>query len=43
MYIYLDTMLWNRLCDEDVDPGRLNASLAAQRAKLVLSPIPGSN
>jgi hypothetical protein len=41
MYIYLDTMLWNRLCDEEVDPSRLNASLAAERAKLVLSPHTG--
>jgi len=41
MYIYLDTMLWNRLCDEDVDPGRLNASLAGESAKLVLSPHTG--
>jgi hypothetical protein len=41
MYIYLDTMLWNRLCDEDVDPGRLNTSLAAGQTKLVMSPHAG--
>ena len=37
MNIYLDTMLWNDLCDQAVDPGRLLASLAAKNATVVLS------
>ena len=38
MNIYLDTMLWNVLCDQGADPNRLIASLAARDANLVLSP-----
>lgn len=35
--IYLDTNLWNVLCDRVVDPTKLMASLAAKNASLVLS------
>ncbi|MGA7443064.1 MAG: hypothetical protein WB523_10040 [Candidatus Sulfotelmatobacter sp.] len=34
--IYLDTNLWNALCDQAVDQERLAASLASKRATLVL-------
>jgi hypothetical protein len=37
MYIYLDTNVWNILCDHAVDPNELVASLAAKNANLVLS------
>jgi hypothetical protein len=37
MTIYLDTNIWNALCDQAVDPSRLGATLAAKGAKLVLS------
>jgi len=37
MNIYLDTNLWNVLCDRQVDPKELIASLAAKNASLVLS------
>lgn len=37
MNIYLDTMLWNNLCDRGVDPGRLVESLTAKNASVVLS------
>ncbi|HVB07570.1 MAG TPA: hypothetical protein VNF00_01370 [Candidatus Acidoferrales bacterium] len=36
MNIYLDTMLWNALCDHAVDPQKLVTSLAARDANLVL-------
>lgn len=36
MNIYLDTMLWNALCDHAVDPQKLVASLAARDANLAL-------
>jgi hypothetical protein len=36
MKIYLDTMLWNELCDQSVDPQTLMASLSARDAALVL-------
>lgn len=35
-YIYLDTMIWNALCDEAVDPRRLVTSLAAKDARIAL-------
>src|ERR1035441_7575547 len=38
MNIYLDTILWNVLCDQGADPHRLVESLAAKDATLVLSP-----
>lgn len=34
--IYLDTMLWNELCDHNVDPAALTSSLAAHDKVLVL-------
>lgn len=34
--IYLDTMLWNALCDQAVDPRKLVASLAARNANLAI-------
>jgi hypothetical protein len=34
--IYLDTNLWNALCDHTVDPRELSESLAASNASLVL-------
>jgi hypothetical protein len=37
MTIYLDTNIWNALCDQAVDPSRLGATLVARKAKLVLS------
>lgn len=37
MKIYLDTNLWNALCDHKVAPQKLMASLAARNANLVLS------
>jgi hypothetical protein len=36
MTIYLDTMLWNELCDQNVDSAALTSSLAAQGKVLVL-------
>lgn len=36
MNIYLDTNLWNALCDQTVDPDKLVASLAAKNTQLVL-------
>lgn len=36
MKIYLDTVLWNALCDRAVAPQRLVASLAARNANLAL-------
>lgn len=36
MTIYLDTMLWNELCDQSVDAAALTAALAAQGKILVL-------
>lgn len=41
MNIYLDTILWNDLCDQGADPNRLVASLAVKDANLVLSPHTG--
>jgi hypothetical protein len=35
-YIYLDTMIWNTLCDEAVDPRRLEVSLATKNAGIAL-------
>jgi hypothetical protein len=35
--IYLDTNLWNALCDQGVEPGRLLESLNAKGSRLVLS------
>jgi hypothetical protein len=35
--IYLDTLLWNVLCDQPVNPEELVASLASKNATLVLS------
>ena len=35
--IYLDTVLWNVLCDHAVDPKELVASLASKNSNLVLS------
>jgi hypothetical protein len=37
VYIYLDTNLWNALCDKAVHPRKLVAALAAKNANLVLS------
>jgi hypothetical protein len=37
MKVYLDTNLWNELCDQSVDPEQLLAGLAAKNANLVLS------
>lgn len=37
MKIYLDTNLWNELCDQHVDPELLLASLDAKDVSLVLS------
>jgi hypothetical protein len=37
MNIYLDTNLWNALCDQGVEPGRLLESLSARGSRLVLS------
>ncbi|MFZ0305262.1 MAG: hypothetical protein WAL75_21405, partial [Terracidiphilus sp.] len=37
MNIYLDTMLWNVLCDQNVDAEKLGARLAASDAQFVLS------
>lgn len=36
MTIYLDTMLWNELCDQNVEPAALTSSLSAQGKVLVL-------
>jgi|SRR5579864_6059810 len=36
MTIYLDTMLWNELCDQDADAAVLVSALSAQRKVLVL-------
>jgi hypothetical protein len=36
MTIYLDTMLWNELCDQNVDAAALTSALAAQGKVLVL-------
>lgn len=36
MFIYLDTVLWNRLCDQGVDARRLAGDLAKDGAMLVL-------
>ena len=38
MNIYLDTNLWNVLCDQEVDQEKLVASLASKNARLVISP-----
>lgn len=35
-YIYLDTMIWNVLCDEAADPRQLVASLATKNANIAL-------
>lgn len=35
--IYLDTMVWNELCDQHVDPETINAALTAQNGVLVFS------
>jgi hypothetical protein len=37
MTIYLDTNIWNALCDQAIDPARLAATLAARDTRLVLS------
>jgi hypothetical protein len=37
MRIYLDTNLWNTLCDQDVDADHLGTLLAAKNATLVIS------
>lgn len=37
MKIYLDTNLWNALCDQSVDPRHLVTKLAAKNATVVLS------
>lgn len=37
MNIYLDTMLWNALCDQDVDPLELVKTLASNKANLTFS------
>jgi hypothetical protein len=34
--IYADTSVWNALCDESVDAGRLTKDLTRQRAQLIL-------
>ena len=34
--IYLDTMVWNKLCDEVADPEALVSALAAKGAELVI-------
>ena len=34
--IYADTTVWNALCDQVVDAGKLTKDLATQRAQLVL-------
>ena len=36
MMIYLDTMLWNELCDQNVDAAALISALTAQGKRLVL-------
>jgi len=36
MTIYLDTMLWNELCDQSIDPAVLTSALTAQGKVLVL-------
>jgi hypothetical protein len=36
VFIYLDTMLWDRLCDERVDAQKLMAALSAKNKQLVL-------
>jgi len=36
--IYLDTVLWNKLYEESVDPSGLVTSLRSNGAELVLSP-----
>jgi hypothetical protein len=36
MTIYLDTMLWNELCDQNADATTLTSSLAAQNKALVI-------
>lgn len=38
MYIYLDTNLWNYLCDQGVDPEKLVRALRVKSARLILSP-----
>jgi hypothetical protein len=37
MLIYLDTMLWNRLCDEDAEPAQIIEQLSKKNAQVVLS------
>ncbi len=37
MTIYPDTNIWNALCDQEVDPAQLGATLIAKNARLVLS------
>lgn len=34
--IYADTGVWNALCEQSVDPGKLTSDLGTQRAQLVL-------
>jgi hypothetical protein len=36
MRLYLDTILWNLLCDQDVEPIILVESLASKNASLAL-------
>ena len=36
MTIYLDTILWNELCDQRADAGALTSALVAQRKALAL-------
>ena len=36
MFIYLDTVLWNKLCDERVDAPKLIAALSSRYKQLVV-------
>ncbi len=35
-YIYVETSIWNELCNQETNPGRLSSRLASQGATLVL-------
>jgi hypothetical protein len=35
MYIYLDTNIWNALCDQNVDPKSMVTALAAKSSAIV--------
>ncbi len=37
MNLYLDTNLWNVLCDQEIEPNKLLSSLASENSNLVLS------